>query len=157
MEIILIAAMNEQRVIGKNNDIPWNVPGEQTRFKEITWGHPMIMGRKTYESIGRALPGRRNIIVTRNPCFQAKGCDVALSLSAGLALCRGDDKVFIIGGEQLFRESIPLADTLILTIVQIEVEGDTFFPEFSEKEFPLSRSEQVEGALAYRINTYRRK
>ncbi|MDH4317956.1 MAG: dihydrofolate reductase, partial [Desulfobulbaceae bacterium] len=89
--------------------------------------------------------------------FQAKGCEVVLSLSAGLALCSGDEKVFIIGGEQLFRESMPLADTLMLTIVQIEVEGDTFFPDFSDKDFSLASSEHVEGVLPYRINTYRKR
>ena len=96
MEIILIAAMAANRVIGRDNIIPWDIPGEQTRFKKITMGHPMIMGRKTYQSIGRPLPGRRNLVLTRNKNFEADGCEVVHFLKQGFAACRGENKVFII-------------------------------------------------------------
>ena len=158
MEIILIAAMNEQRIIGHENSIPWDIPGEQQRFKKVTLGYPLVMGRKTFESIGRPLPGRRNIIVTRNQSYFATGCEVTFSIAEALGLCQGEKKVFIIGGEQLFRECMKLANTLILTIVQEDVQGgDTYFPEFSQEDFPLYHSEQVVGVQPYLINTYRRK
>jgi len=150
--------MNEQRIIGHEGRIPWDIPGEQQRFKKVTLGYPLVMGRKTFDSIGRPLPGRRNIIVTRNQSFLATGCEITFSLAGALDLCQGEKKVFIIGGEQLFRESMKLADTLILTIVKEDVqEGDTYFPEFSQEDFPLCHSEQVVGVQPYLINTYRRK
>ena len=115
MELILIAAMASNRVIGRENTIPWNIPGEQTRFKDTTMGHSLIMGRKTWESIGKPLPGRRNIVVTRNSDFQAPGAEIVHSLKEGLALTEGTEKVFIIGGAQLYHLSLERADTLILT------------------------------------------
>jgi len=156
MEIILIAAMAANRVIGRDNIIPWDIPGEQTRFKEITMGHPMIMGRKTYQSIGRPLPGRRNLVLTRNKNFEADGCEVVHSLKQGIAACRGENIVFIIGGEQLYRSGLEHADTLILTVLDQEVEGDAFFPEFSCPPFTLIHTEKVHRAAPYTIQTYKR-
>jgi len=155
-EIILIAAMAANRVIGKDNTIPWDIPGEQARFKQITMGHALIMGRKTRQSIGRPLPGRRNIVITRNPSFQAPGAQVVHSLDEGMALCSSEKKVFIIGGEQLYRLAFPLADTLILTILSEPVAGDACFPRFSQKTFALVKSEQVDAPKPYTINTYHR-
>ena len=156
MEIILIAAMASNRVIGRNNRIPWHLPGEQKRFRETTWGHTIIMGRKTHESIGRPLPGRRNIVITRNPDYYAMGCEVATSLDLAYTLCPGDERVFNIGGEQLYRQGIKDADTLILTVLQKQVAGDVFFPEFSEMEFKLVQSEEVSALIPYSILTYQR-
>lgn len=156
MEIILIAAMAANRVIGRNNTIPWHLPGEQKRFKETTWGHTIIMGRKTHESIGRPLPGRRNIIVTRNPHYQAKGCEIAASLDHAYTLCQDDKRVFNIGGEQLYREGIKVADSLILTVLRQSVAGDVFFPEFSKKEFKRVKSENVSADIPYSIQTFHR-
>ena len=156
MEIILIAAMAANRVIGRDNIIPWDIPGEQARFKEITMGHPLIMGRKTYQSIGRPLPGRRNIVVTRNKKFEAGGCEVVHSLKQGLTACRGEEKVFLIGGEQLYRLGLSHADTLILTVLDREVEGDAFFPDFSCPPFKLIRTEKISRPVPYSIQTYQR-
>lgn len=156
MEIILIAAMAANRVIGRNNSIPWDIPGEQGRFKEVTMGHPLIMGRKTWQSIGSPLPGRRNIVVTRNRQFKAEGAEVVHSLDQGLETCRDRQKVFIIGGEQLYQIGLELADTLILTVLDQEISGDAFFPEFSCPPFKLIHTEQVTGQLPYAVKTYRR-
>ncbi len=155
-EIILIAAMAANRVIGKDNAIPWDIPGEQARFKRITMGHALIMGRRTWQSIGRPLPGRHNIVISRNHSFQAPGAQVAHSLDEGIALCTNEKKIFVIGGEQLYRLALPLADTLILTILPESISGDAWFPRFPPKIFSLIDSEQVNTALPYTINTYQR-
>ena len=157
MEVILIAAMATNRVIGRGMNIPWNIPGEQTRFKQVTMGHSLIMGRRTWESIGKKpLPGRRNIIVTRNTAFQAPGAEAVHSLNQGFALTEGEEKVFVIGGAQLYRLALDRADTLILTELEQEVEGDVFFPAFSCPPFALVRTEEVEIPIRYSIRTYQR-
>ncbi len=155
-EIILIAAMAANRVIGRDNTIPWDIPGEQARFKQITMGHALIMGRRTWQSIGRPLPGRRNIVISRNRLFQAPGAEVVHSLDEGLARCGKEDKVFIIGGEQLYRLALPLADTLVLTILPEPVAGDAWFPRFPQETFFLVKSEQIDVPRPYIINTYQR-
>ena len=157
MEIILIAAMASNRVIGKGNDIPWHIPGEQLRFKKITWGHTLIMGRKTYESIGRPLPGRRNIVVTRNETYDAPGCEVANSFDSALSLCEGEAKVFIIGGAQLYGLSLARASSLILTVLERKVDGDTFFPEFTENDYSIVKSESVTEPERYTVLWYVKK
>ena len=157
MEIVLIAAMAANRVIGRGRAIPWDIPGEQTRFKEITMGHSLIMGRKSWESIGRPLPGRRNIVVTRNPAFRAVGAEVVHSLDQGFVLTEGEEKVFVIGGAQLYQFALDRADTLILTELEQEVEGDAFFPAFSCPPFALVQTEDVEGPVCYHIRTYQRR
>lgn len=157
MEIILIAAMAANRVIGRNNRIPWLLPGEQRRFRAVTWGHPLIMGRRTHESIGRPLPGRRNIVVSRNPSYRATGCETAHSLEQAYALCRGAERVYIIGGEQLYRQGLARADTLQLTVLKDAWAGDVFFPEFSPEQFTLVDREEVAGPLPYSILTYHRR
>ena len=156
MEIILIAAMAANHVIGRDNDIPWDIPGEQYRFKQVTMGHSLIMGRKTYDSIGRPLPGRRNIVVTRNHDFRCNGCEVVHSIDEAISSCVGETKIFIIGGEQLYRMTLERADTLILTVLDHAVKGDAFFPAFSEKTFKLESSENPKDTNSYTINTYHR-
>ena len=157
MEIVLIAAMATNRVIGRGRAIPWDIPGEQTRFKEITMGYSLIMGRKTWESIGQPLPGRRNIVVTRNPAFRATGAEVVHSLEQGFALAEGEKKVFVIGGAQLYQLALDRADTLILTELEQAAEGDAFFPVFSCPPFILVRTEEVEEPIRYSIRTYQRR
>ena len=156
MEIILIAAMAPNRVIGLNNQIPWYLPGEQKRFKETTWGHTIIMGRKTHESIGKPLPGRRNIIVSRNPHYKTNGCEVVSSLDQAYTICKDNKRVFNIGGEQLYHQGIHNADTLIITVLQQHFSGDVYFPEFSEADFQLIQSEKIETPIPYTIKTYQR-
>ncbi len=131
VRICLIAAMAANRVIGRNNALPWHLPADLKRFKTLTMGHPVVMGRKTYESIGRPLPGRHNLVITRNRDYAAPGCDVVHSLDAALAACRSAQEIFIIGGAELYRETLPRAHRLEFTEIHAEFEGDAFFPEMS--------------------------
>lgn len=157
MRIALIAAMAEHRVIGRGGSIPWKIPGEQKRFKRITLGHTVIMGRRTYESIGRPLPGRTNIVVSRRPGFRPEGCLAASGLEAALALCpAGEEEIFIIGGGQLYREALPIADRIYLTVVPLTVDGDAFFPEIPAEAFALTSAERIPGPPAYDLLIYDR-
>ena len=133
--ICLIAALAENRVIGRNNALPWHLPADLKRFKALTMGHPVLMGRKTHESIGRPLPGRRNLVITRDRCYSAAGCEVVHSLEEAIAACRGTPELFIIGGAEFYRESLPRADCLEFTEIKAEFEGDAWFPEFSMAEW----------------------
>ena len=126
--LTLIAARARNGVIGRNNQMPWKIPGEQAYFKRMTMGHPIVMGRKTWESIGRPLPGRRNIIVTRNRSYTAMGVNVVGSLDDALALAGDADEVFVIGGAQLYGEAMPRATRLLLTEIDADFDGDTFMP-----------------------------
>lgn len=138
MKLIIIAAYNKKRVIGRNGKIPWDIPADRKRFKEITTGHAVLMGRKTFESIGAPLSGRRNIILTHNPRFQPSlssgtvehPVTIFHSLDEAFGSLRQDQKGFIIGGGELYRQTIARADEMFLTVVNNEEDGDTFFPEF---------------------------
>ena len=157
MELIIIAAMAANRVIGCHNTIPWQIPEDMAHFKATTMGHPLIMGRRTYESIGAPLPGRINIVVSANPRFRAHSeCIVVTSLFEAIRLCAASEKAFVIGGEQLFRAALPLAHTIILTKIDQEYEGDTFFPDFSDQPFFLVDSRRLDASVPLTINTYRR-
>ncbi len=129
MELSIVVAMSENRVIGKDNQLPWHLPADLRHFKAVTMGKPILMGRKTHESIGRALPGRQNVVVTRQRGYNAKGCTVALSVDAALAVCADAAEVMVIGGAQLYRELLPRSTRLYLTLVHAVIEGDAFFPE----------------------------
>lgn len=130
--ISLIVAHDENRVIGYQNDLPWYLPGDLKYFKEMTMGKPMIMGRKTYDSIGRPLPGRRNIVITRNEDFTAEGIEVVGSLEEALALVEGEEEVMIIGGAQIFEQSMAIADRLYITFIDHSFKGDTYFPSYED-------------------------
>lgn len=133
--ISLIVAMTPQHVIGKDNAMPWHLPADLKHFKTITTGKPVIMGRKTFESIGQALPNRRNIVISRNPHAKAPGCEVVTSLDAALGLVFEAPEICIIGGGQIFREALPLADRLYVTFIDFEVEGDATFPEWDPAQW----------------------
>lgn len=130
LRVNLIVAWERNRVIGRAGTLPWHLPEDLRHFKRTTLGHPIVMGRKTWESIGRALPGRRSIVVTRNSRFTAPGGETAGSLAQALAMCAGAPEVFVIGGAQLFAEALPLAQRLIVTEIDADFEGDTFFPPY---------------------------
>lgn len=134
MIVSLIAALDRRRGIGKNNQLPWRLPADLKRFRQLTLGHHVIAGRKTYESIGKPLPGRTMIIVTRQADFQAANCEVAGSVTAALARAstRGEQEVFVIGGAEIYAQTLAQADRLYLTLVEAEVAADTFFPAFDE-------------------------
>ena len=155
--ITLIAAMGVNRAIGLDGEMPWHLPGELRHFKETTMGKAIVMGRKTWESIGRVLPGRQNIVVTRNRDYLAKGCDVVLSLEQALVVAVSDE-VMIIGGGELYRQALPLARKMILTHVDCQPEADTWFPEWVESEWRLihSRSEPAfeKNQYAYRVEAW---
>ena len=135
MRINVIVAMAHNRVIGRDNKMPWHLPADFAWFKKHTLGHPVIMGRKTFESIGRPLPGRRNIVVSRNHEWRAEGCDVFNSLDAALACCAAADEVFVVGGAMLYREALPAADRLYITEVGASPEGDSFFPALKPEQW----------------------
>ena len=150
----LIAAVARNRVIGYNGQIPWNIPGDLHHFKELTMGHTVIMGRRTFASIGRPLPGRENIIVT-STLYEIPGCIIVRSLAEALELA-SREIIFIIGGQQLYKEALPLAEYLDLTFVDAEPEGDTFFPEVNWNDYEEVSREQHAGEPAYTFVTYRK-
>lgn len=129
---IVVAVAGKKRVIGKKGSLPWYIPDELKRFKEITMGHPIIMGRKTHESIGRVLPGRTNIVITTHPDYQAPGCIIVHSLDEALQKTKNAAEVFVIGGGEIYKQALPLADKLYLTYIDKEIEGDVFFPDYSD-------------------------
>ena len=124
----LVVAYSTNRCIGKDNDLPWRLPNDLAHFKAATMGLPIIMGRKTWESLGRALPGRPNVVISRNPNYVAHGATVYEDLDSAIAACHGYDTACIIGGEQIFQLGLAIADELIATEVHAHVDGDTFFP-----------------------------
>jgi dihydrofolate reductase len=149
-----IVAMTRKRVIGQNNKIPWRLRGEQRWFKEVTMGHPILMGRKTFESIGRPLPGRRNLVVTRTGNFA--GVDLIRDLNAfdpALYASHGRD-IFVIGGAEIYRALLGRCNTIYVTIVKKEYDGDAFFPEF-ESQFDIS--ETLRETAEFDIICYRRR
>jgi len=133
--ISLIVAMAKNRVIGKDNEMPWHLPADLGHFKSVTLGKPIIMGRKTYESIGRPLPGRLNIVMSRDKNYSLEGCETVTSLQKALELTKDEVEVMIIGGGYLYEQTISQADRLYLTFIDLDIEGDTFFPEFEQLNF----------------------
>lgn len=156
--LALIAAVARNRAIGKDNALLVHLPDDLPRFKRLTLGCPIIMGRKTWESIGRPLPGRRNIVLTRDPFWQAAGAEAVPSLQAALALARDAPKVFVIGGAQAYAEALPVADELILTEIDAELEGDSYFPSWDRSRFKeVSREAgSDENGLNFSFVTYTR-
>ena len=157
MELIVIAAVAANGVIGRGGELPWHLPEDLRHFREVTLGHTLIMGRRTHEAIGRALDGRGNIVLSRDPAYRPHpGCRVAASLDQALALCASADKVFLIGGGAVFREGLARADTVLLTRIHAEMAGDVFFPDFDPAGFQLVASREVPAALPMTLLTYRR-
>lgn len=140
--ITLIAACSSNKVIGNNNKLIWHVPGDLKRFKELTSGHTILMGRKTYESIGRPLPNRRNIILSRDPNLKIEGCLVYSDLLEVLELYKND--LFVIGGEEIYRQTLGYADKIELTLIHKEYEGDAYFPEITE-HFTIGEQQDLSG------------
>ena len=144
--VSVIAAHAKNRVIGIENRLPWRLPEDLAHFKALTLGHPILMGRKTFESLGRPLPGRTNVVITRNRDYRPDGCMVADSIPAALALCADADEIFFIGGAELYAQAIPLADRLYLTEVDIEAAGDAWFPDYDRRAFrEVSRESHTGG------------
>lgn len=157
MEIIIIAAMAQNRIIGRNGKMPWHIPEELRFFKKTTMGYPMIMGRKTYESFPAPLPSRRHIVLSRNRQYTPKGGEYASSLADALKLCGQAEKVFLIGGADIFKQGLLVATSMLLTYLEREVEGDVSFPEFSEDQFiEMNRQRFPDGSEPYTVVTYQR-
>lgn len=133
MKISMIAAMANDRVIGKDNQMPWHLPADFAWFKRSTMGKPIIMGRKTFESIGRPLPGRKNIVISRDATRQVDGVQLCTSIEDAIAAAGNVDEVMIIGGGSIYQRCLPLADTLYLTFIDANIDGDTCFPEWGEQ------------------------
>lgn len=157
--IQLVVAYSRNRVIGRDNMLPWKLPSDLAHFKRVTLGNPIIMGRNTWTSLGRPLPGRPNLVVSRNAQLSAAGASVYASLDAALAACRDADRVCIIGGEQLFRHAMDVADEIIATEIHADIEGDTFFPVLDDAQWQeFDRLAQPEeNGLAFDFVTYRRR
>ncbi|MBI5040846.1 MAG: type 3 dihydrofolate reductase [Gammaproteobacteria bacterium] len=128
----IIVAMDRNRLIGRGNALPWHLPADLAHFKTVTMGKPIVMGRKTYESIGRPLPGRHNIVISRNPAFSAPGCTVVATVDAALAAAGAVDEVMVIGGAQLYAELLPRAQRIYLTRIEAAFDGDAWFPVMDE-------------------------
>ncbi|MFM9028844.1 MAG: dihydrofolate reductase [Bacteroidota bacterium] len=135
MLLSIIVALSDNRVIGSGNQLPWRLSADLKRVKALTMGHHLIMGRKTYESIGRPLPGRTNVIITRNGSYSAEGCVVVPSFQQALSVAANDNEVFVFGGGEIFREALPVVKRIYLTRVHCAIAGDTFFPELIETEW----------------------
>ena len=148
----LVCAMDSNRLIGKDNALPWRLPADLAFFKRTTMGKPIIMGRKTFASIGKALPGRQNIVVTRDPEFDAPGCDIAPSLEQATTLAGNVDEVMLIGGASLYEQTINSADCIYITLIHHVFSGDTWFPEIKTDLWKLSSREDFD---ADETNPYR--
>ncbi|HLY96829.1 MAG: dihydrofolate reductase [Sideroxydans sp.] len=161
MSLSIIVAMARNRTIGVNNTLPWRCPEDLKHFKALTMGHHMIMGRKTFDSIGKPLPGRTTVVVTRDRDLKIEGCLIAHSLEQAIAACAGNEEVFVVGGADLYRQAIALVNTLYVTEIQQDVEGDAHFPEFDKNAWQETardvRSQETPQPLNYHFVTYRRK
>lgn len=161
MKIALIAALSRNQVIGRDNSLPWQLPADLQRFKKITMGKPIIMGRKTYDSIGRPLPGRKNIVISRNPGFQAEGITVVGSVDAAIEAADLAPEAMIIGGANIYYQFLPRADRLYFTQVHTTIDdGDAFFPAYNRRDWRLVIEENhpadAQNPFAYSFLTYQR-
>lgn len=161
MLVSIIAAMDRNRLIGNKNQLPWHLPADLAHFKKVTMGKPIIMGRKTYDSIGRSLPGRTNIVLTRDADFHADGVVVAYNLQQAFEYAGGSDEVMIIGGSSIYELALPQADRLYLTYVEAAYQGDAWFPGFELGQWCVVASEEhgadQKNACDYSFVTYQRK
>ena len=154
--IAIIVAYAQNRVIGRDGRIPWKIKGEQLRFRELTLGQAVVMGRRTYEEIGRPLPGRMNFVVSATKNIDAENCRTVASLAEAIALA-GEREIYIAGGARLYAEALPLAEKLYVTQLHRPVEGDTFFPAFDESLFVKEEGARIPGEIPYTYLTYTRK
>lgn len=151
--IALIAAYTQNKVIGKNGIIPWKINGEQKRFKELTTGNIVIMGRLSYEEIGKPLPVRTTIVISNSKKYEAENCFTCGSLAEALELA-GNKDVYISGGYRLYKEAIDIVDKMYITLINKEIEGDTYFPDFDEAKFTMNIDSVCEGDIPYKYLTY---
>ena len=160
MSLALIVAMSSNRTIGINNTLPWRCPEDLKHFKALTMGHHMVMGRKTFYSIGKPLPGRTTVVISRNTSLKIDGCLIAHSVAQAIELCGGDSEIFVVGGAEIYAQTLPLADTLYITEIQQEVLGDAHFPDLDKSVWQETkrepRSQDLPQPLHYHFVTYQR-
>ena len=157
-KVTLIAAIDENSVLGKDNQLIWHLPEDLKRFKRLTTGHSIIMGRKTFESLPKALPNRHNIVVTRNQNYSKEGVTVCHSLEAAIGFTKDDDQPFIIGGGEIYKQAIGLADVIELTRIHSKFEGDVFFPKIDSKKWAVEKEERMRHPdFEYSFFTYIKK
>jgi len=156
--LTLVVAYSENRAIGRDNALPWRLPGDLAHFKRTTLGHPILMGRKTWESLGRPLPGRLNVVISRDPAYRAEGAQVTGSLDEAVRACEGAPQAFVIGGAQIFEQALPRARRIVATEIHARVEGDTYFPALPASQWrEVSRLPQpAENGYAYDFVEYER-
>lgn len=157
MRISIIAAMAQNRVIGCRNTLPWHLPEDLKHFRYLTMGHHILMGRKTFESIGKPLPGRTSIVISRNPDFGAAGVAKAGSIADALSLCGEDDEIFIVGGGEIYRQALSVAHRIYLTEIMQDFEGDAHFPEIDPSIWQEVSREVHESDMAYHFVIYERR
>lgn len=159
-KLSIVVAISENNAIGKNNQLLWHLPADLKHFKAITTGHPIIMGRKTFDSIGKPLPNRRNIVITRNNNLKIEGVEVVNNIASALSLCEKEDEVFILGGAEIYKQAIAIANRIYLTTVHQHYEADAFFPEFESKEWLIINEEHHQpdekNSVAYTFSTLER-
>ncbi len=159
-EIAIIVAMASNRTIGIGNTLPWRIPEDLKHFKALTMGHHMIMGRKTFESIGKPLPGRTTVVVSRDRNLKIDGCIVVHSLQEAIAACANDEEIFVVGGADIYAQALGLADTLYVTEIQQDIAGDVWFPEFDKSKWLETsremRRQETPQLLDYHFVEYRR-
>jgi dihydrofolate reductase (trimethoprim resistance protein) len=157
LTVSLIAAMSTNRVIGSGDEIPWKIPGEQKIFRDLTLDHAIVMGRKTYETIGKPLPKRTNIVVTTRENYEAPGCIVVNTLEEAIARGReSNDEVFIAGGANIYAQSLPICHKIYLTTILKDYEGDAFFPVFSDEDFVEKENRYIQAEPPYTFSVFER-
>jgi dihydrofolate reductase len=161
MTVSLVVAAAKNNVIGRDGELPWHLPDDLRHFKRLTTGKPVIMGRRTFESIGSPLPDRHNIVMTRDPDYGAADCDVVTSVGDALKLAGDETEVMVIGGGQVYRDFLPRADRIYLTRVQAEIDGDTYFPEIDPSDWKMVSSEHHDAdekhAYAFEMMVFERR
>ena len=155
-EVIIIVAIASNNVIGRDGKLPWHLPSDLRHFKATTMGYPLIMGRKTFDSVGRPLPGRDNIVLSRDHSLAIEGCLVMHSLQEALDYCSDQEKIFIIGGGDIFNLALPLTDTIIVTALEREVEGDVYFEPIDPSQFKIVAQQHCAEEEPYQIIRYER-
>lgn len=154
--ISIIVAVTKNNVIGNKGTMPWNIKGEQRRFKELTTGHTIIVGRKTFEAEGKPLPNRKTIIISKTKNIEFENCVTVKSLEEALELAKDEREIFIAGGGAIYKQALPMTDKIYLTIIDKVIEGDVYFPEINKEEFVKTYEERIEGEIPYTYYTYER-
>ena len=155
--ISIIVAVTKNNVIGNNGIMPWKIKGEQRRFKELTTGHTIIVGRKTFQAEGKPLPNRKTIIISKTKNIECENCVTVKSLKEALELAKDEKEIFIAGGGEIYRQVLPMTDRIYLTIIDKVIEGDVYFPQINEDEFVKTYEERIEGEIPYTYYTYERR